>query len=269
MGGVEASGISADPVASALMDSHYTHAFARAYDGQYAKDRDPSGDRTFYLELARRTGGPVMEVGCGTGRVLIPIAKEGFECVGLDASESMLEVARSKDLPANLRLLHGDARSFDLAPQRFALILSAFRAFQHLYTVDDQLAFLARARDHLAPGGLLAFDVFDPNLEYIAKGGLAEELDIEWTERDLSMKRYTKVTYNHRTQVLHSVFRVEAWRESKKVSEETNDIHLRWFYRYELEHLLARAGYDVVERYGDFEGTPIGEGNELVFVARH
>ena len=104
--------------------------------------------------------------------------------------------------------------------------------------------------------------------ERYADATLAEHLDIEWTEGDLSMKRYTKVTYNHRTQVLHAVFRVEAWRESKKVSEETNDIHSRWFYRYELEHLLARAGYDVVERYGDFDGTPIGEGNELVFVAR-
>ena len=268
MGGVEASSMSADPVASTVMDHDYTPSFARAYDGQYGKDRDPSGDRTFYLELARRTGGPILEVGCGTGRVLLPIAEEGFECVGLDASESMLEVARSKDLPADLRFLQGDARSFDLAPQRFALIFSAFRAFQHLYTVDDQLAFLDRARDHLAPGGLLAFDVFDPNLEYIAKGGLAEHLDIEWTEGDLSMKRYTKVTHNHRTQVLHAVFRVEAWRESRRVSEDTNDIHLRWFYRYELEHLLARAGYDVVERYGDFDGTPIEEGNELIFVAR-
>ena len=268
MGGVEASSMSADPVASTVMDNDYTPSFARAYDGQYAKDRDPSGDRTFYLELARRTGGPILEVGCGTGRVLLPIAEEGFECVGLDASESMLEVARSKDLPTDLRFLQGDARSFDLAPQRFALIFSAFRAFQHLYTVDDQLAFLGRARDHLVPGGLLAFDVFDPNLEYIAKGGVAEHLDIEWTEGDLSMKRYTKVTHNHRTQVLHAFFRVEAWRESRKVSEDTNDIHLRWFYRYELEHLLARAGYDVVERYGDFDGTPIEEGNELIFVAR-
>jgi SAM-dependent methyltransferase len=250
------------------MDSHYTQAFARAYDGQYAKDRNPSGDRTFYLELARRTGGPILEVGCGTGRVLLPIAEEGFECVGLDASESMLEIARSKDPPANLRLLHGDARSFDLAPLRFALIFSAFRSFQHLYTVDDQLAFLAHARDHLAPGGLLAFDVFDPNLEYLAEGGAAEHVDIEWTEGDLSMKRYNEVTLNHRTQVLHANFRVEARREGEKVSEDTNDIQVRWFYRYELEHLLARASYEVVERYGDFDGTPIGEGTELIFVAR-
>src|ERR1700693_3291004 len=130
--------------------------------------RVPAGDVAFYGNLARESGGPVLELGCGTGRVLLPIVRDGIACTGLDSSEAMLEEFRRKDPPGNLRLLAGGMESFDLAPDRFPLIFSAFRAFQHLLTVEDQLACLAAVRRHLAPGGRFAFDVFAPKLERVA-----------------------------------------------------------------------------------------------------
>src|ERR1700693_830157 len=92
--------------------------------------RSPSGDVAFYGNLARESGGPVLELGCGTGRVLLPIARDGIACTGLDSSEAMLEELRRKNPPDNLRLVAGRMQSFDLGTDRFALTFSAFRGFQ-------------------------------------------------------------------------------------------------------------------------------------------
>jgi ubiquinone/menaquinone biosynthesis C-methylase UbiE len=86
-------------------DNAYERLIARTYDAAYSVIRDPSGDAAFYQALARETGGPVLELGCGTGRVLIPIASDGIECVWLDASPQMLAVLRAKLPPANLSLV--------------------------------------------------------------------------------------------------------------------------------------------------------------------
>jgi ubiquinone/menaquinone biosynthesis C-methylase UbiE len=98
----------------------------------------------FHRELAREAGGPVLELGCGTGRVLLPIARDGIACTGLDSSEAMLEEFRRKSPPENLRLVRAPMQGFDLAEERLRLIFSAFRSFQHLLTVEDQLACLLR-----------------------------------------------------------------------------------------------------------------------------
>src|SRR5262245_12593437 len=149
-----------------MSDDTYDRSIAQSYDAEYAVIRDPSGDRAFYADLAREAGGPVLELGCGTGRVLLPIAREGLvvACVGLDLSANMLDVLRAKGPPDNLSLVQASMTAFDLGEARFHLVFAAFRAFQHLCTVDEQLAALACVRRHLAPGGRFAFDVFAPDL---------------------------------------------------------------------------------------------------------
>src|SRR5215475_12662699 len=142
----------------------YDASIAKNYDAEYAVIRDPSGDRAFYAELARASGGPVLELGCGTGRVLLPIAEQGIPCVGLDLSKNMLDVLRAKGPPPSLSLVQASMTGFDLGGARFPLIFAAFRAFQHLCTVEEQLAALGCIRRHLAPGGTFAFDVFAPSL---------------------------------------------------------------------------------------------------------
>src|SRR5262249_42907932 len=141
-------------------EADYGSSAARYYDGAYALLRRDSGDIEFYRSLARETGGPVLELGCGSGRVLLPVASDGLACTGLDASHEMLESLRLKQPPANVRLVEGRMEAFEFGRERFALIYSAFRAFQHLLGVSEQLACLAGVRRHLAPRGLFAFDVF-------------------------------------------------------------------------------------------------------------
>src|SRR5262245_20825410 len=108
----------------------YDAIHARYYDRANAALRD-GADVAFYLDLARETGGPVLEIGCGTGRVLLPIAHTGTSCVGLDSSPAMLDVLRAKMPPPNLRPVVARMQDFDVGPECFRLIFSAFRPLQH------------------------------------------------------------------------------------------------------------------------------------------
>ena len=125
------------------------------------------GDVGFFVEAARESGGPVLEVGCGTGRVLIPTARAGIEITGLDLSPHMLAICREKlktesqDVQSRIRLVEGDMRQFELG-RTFRLVTLPFRPFQHLTTVEEQLACLGCLRRHLAEGGKLILDIFKP-----------------------------------------------------------------------------------------------------------
>ena len=144
--------------------------FAEFYDHvTLYRDRPDVG---FFVEMARQVNGPVLEVGCGTGRVLLPCARAGATMVGLDLSPRMLDVARRglDDEPPDVRdrvtLVEGDMRVFDLG-QAFELITLPFRGFQHLMTAEDQRLALHRFRAHLAPGGRLVIDVFNPSIPFL------------------------------------------------------------------------------------------------------
>ena len=140
----------------------YQSLIAQTYDDVYSVIRDPSGDVAFYVAQAAEAGGPVLEIGCGTGRILIPTARIGIECIGLDSSPEMLALLLEKNPPANLQLVNGQMSDFDLGEGRFQLITAPFRVLQHLLDIDSQLVALANVRQHLAPGGAFVFDVFDP-----------------------------------------------------------------------------------------------------------
>jgi SAM-dependent methyltransferase len=246
----------------------YARSIAGNYDVEYAVIRDPSGDREFYASLAREAGGPVLELGCGTGRVLLPIAAEGIACVGLEPSSGMLGVLRAKRPPPNLELVEGSMTGYDLGAARFGLIYAAFRVFQHLLTVEEQLAALACARHHLAPGGLLAFDVFAPLLPRLAVAEAPEREDLRALHGEEEVRRYSTVSNDAARQLLHVRYRHERWRGDAKVSDETTELRLRWLYRYELEHLLARAGFEPVAFYRGFDRAPFDGTGEIVVVAR-
>jgi len=237
-------------------DDAYGPTGAHYCDCAFDLFRSRSGDVDFYRGLARETGGPVLELGCGTGRVLLPIARDGIACMGLDPSEAMLEELRSKGPPDNLRLETGSMQDFDLGPDRFALIFSAFRAFQHLLTVEDQLACLAAVRRHLAPGGLFAFDVFAPKLERVAQFEEPEFEEARWREGDAEIVRFTSVTRDPASQISEVTFRYERRREGSPPESQSVRTRMRHFFRYELEHLLARAGFTDIEVLGGFDRRP-------------
>jgi SAM-dependent methyltransferase len=246
----------------------YGSVTARYYDAAYATMRGPLGDAEFYRRLAQEAGGPVLELGCGTGRVLLPIADTGIPCTGLDASPRMLEVLRRRNSNPTLRLVCARMQDFDLGEDRFALIYSAFRAFQHLYTVEDQLACLACVRRHLAPGSRFAFDVFAPRLERIAVTEEPEKEDARFELEGEEVVRHTAVSRDPANQMMHVRMRYERRRGGEALGEERVDFHMRYFYRYEMEHLLARAGFVDLELYGGYDGRPYDYlSGELVVVA--
>jgi len=255
---------------TSALDSEYGEATARFYDAAYDRSAQLDGrDIAFYRALAREGGGPVLELGCGTGRVLLEIAADGFPCTGLDASQHMLARLRAKSRFSNLRLVRAPMQDFALPGERFGLIYAAFRAFQHLYTVEDQLACLACVRGHLAPGGRLAFDVFAPRLARTALLEEPESVDLRFAHEGEDVVRYATVTRDPAAQLLAVKFRYERSRDGRVVGNDYATFKMRWFWRYELLHLLARAGFDQVETFGDFDRSPVsGETPAFVVVAR-
>jgi SAM-dependent methyltransferase len=249
-------------------EDSYGAVTARLYDAAYATLARLGPDVDFYRALAREGGGPVLELGCGTGRALLAIAGDGLSCTGLDASSEMLAALRAKPGGAGLRLVEARMQDFDLAGERFATIFSAFRAFQHLYTVEDQLACLARVRAHLAPGGRFAFDVFNPRLDRLWQEEAPEEEDLRFEFEGEEITRYVAQTRQRATQLLFLKMRYERRRGGRVVGNEIATFRMRWFTRYELEHLMARAGFADVVIHGDFDRSPVGpDSPSLVVVA--
>ena len=248
-----------------VYQDEYESVIAQSYDSVYSVVRDPSGDIGFYVDRARTANGPLLELGCGTGRILLPTAATGVQCVGLDASPEMLSVLRAKGLPENVELVAGRLESFDLGDARFGLITAPFRVMQHMLDVDTQLRALENIRRHLAPGGEFVFDIFDPNPASLTATEQPEVLDSEFTHNGAAMRRYAQVSRDITTQVLTVSFRLDG---GPKHLQGSSQIQLRWYYRFEIEHLLVRAGFSQLEFLGGFDGGPWEAGKDIVVVAR-
>jgi SAM-dependent methyltransferase len=241
--------------------------FGALYDSVpiYAERRDVQ----FYVEEAAAARGPVLELGCGTGRILIPTARAGHTITGLDGSAHMLERCRAKishepeDVRTRIRLTRGDIRGFELA-ERFALITAPFRVVQHLTSVDDQLRFLDAVARHLAPGGRLVFDVFNPNFARLVASDSAEHEDTpqQILPHGRTMRRAFRVA---RVRLIDQVSEVELiYYVSDGTGTEQRYVQafdMRWFLRAEIEHLLARSGFAVQAIHGTFDRSPLMEGS--------
>jgi len=226
-------------------------------------------DVGFYLDEARAAGGRVLEVGCGTGRILLPIARAGCAITGIDGSKQMLErcrvnlAAEPAAVQSRITLAQHDMRDFNLAEQ-FTLIIAPFRVVQHLTTIDDQLQFLATVARHLAPQGRLVFDVFNPRFDILVGADGVEREDTP--EQRLPDGR-----------TFHRAYRIARVRWIDQVSEAelvyyvdgtryVQAFEMRWYLAAELRHLLARAGFRVREMYGDFARGPVVDGCPEIIV---
>ncbi|MBI2203391.1 MAG: methyltransferase domain-containing protein [Candidatus Rokubacteria bacterium] len=238
-----------------------------------------AGDVPFYVEQARAAGGPVLELGCGTGRILIPVAGAGVKIVGLDISPSMLAVARDKigklpvDVQRRITLHEGDMRDFALG-RTFPLVTIPYRAFLHLLTVEDQRRALACIHRHLDGGGQLVLNVFDPSLPLIvsriADGGAPRRMGA-FTHAGTGrlVVAWESFVYDLTRQMLDGHFIFDEYDASGLVVEKRYAaLTLRWVYRYEMQHLLESAGFAIEALYSDFERTPFRAGGEQVWVAR-
>lgn len=255
--------------------------------GEYTGDRalfydhvatGVEGDVAFYVAEAVASGSPVLELGCGTGRILIPVAQAGLDVVGLDASADMLAIARGKlaarsaDVQHRARLVHGDMRDFELG-QRFSLVTIPYRAFLHNLSVDDQLRTLARVRRHLGEDGRLILNVFDPTVRLLAAGHWSPPAD---RQREFRHPRTgNRVTiredfrYDLERQLVDGAFVYDELDAGGHLVATTHaPLTLRYVFRYEMEHLLARAGFRVDALFGDFRRGPFQASREQIWVAR-
>lgn len=233
-----------------------------------------AGDVEFYLDCARRFGGPILELGTGTGRVLIPLADARHEVVGLDLSRAMLARAAAKlrerpELSHRARLVEGDMTSFDLG-QRFALALVPARSFQHVVTPEGQRRTLNCIRQHLMPGGHLILDLFDPNFELLFADNSAIPPREERHPRSGHLVRRTVIARHADPfrQTVHENLRFEEIDQAGNFmgSEETS-WSLRWSTRQETAYLLELTGFHVVDLYSDFRRSPPDYGREQLWVA--
>lgn len=237
-------------------------------------------DVDFWIEEARRADGRVLELACGTGRLLVPLARAGVTVTGLDLSPGMLAVARrklaaeSEDVRDRVTLVEGDMSDFSLEG-RFGLIFVAFNAF---YILDDaaQWAALAAIQRHLTPEGWLLLDVFDPSVSTIAhylgsNDGLLRQRHtftdpasgnrvIQWESR----------RYDVENQLAETDFIFEEIDDQgRSVARTVQHLRLRYRHRYEMEYLLRLSGYEVEALYGGYERGPFRPGKiHNVWVAR-
>lgn len=236
------------------------------------------GDVDFYLELARDQGGPILDIGGGTGRVAWPIAAAGFQVTTLDRSEAMLAVSRAKaelwgvDVAARTTFVVAE-REIELG-SRFGLAIAPFRVLQALLTPDDQRRALERIARHLRPGGLFVAHLFDPLLElYTPMDGPAADPD-RGTVRHPSTGHMVEIRVLPRTNDPLAQVLTESWefrelgQDGQPVRIEEETLRMRWTYRYEMRYLLERAGFAVEAEYSDFHRSPPRYGAEQVCVAR-
>ena len=235
------------------------------------------GDVEFYVDFAQKSVGTVLEIGCGTGRILIPTARAGVSITGLDNSVEMLDICRSKleseppDVRDRVNLVHADMTDFDLK-SKFSLVTIPFGPFNSLISVEEQLRCLSCIKQHLLPNGALVLDLFYPSSAQFSSGeeGFIVKTPFEMPDaRSVTWGlRFSSVDYNRQTiyeEMTYYVHYPDGHDETLVYPSS-----LRYFYRYEVEHLLARAGFKTEAVYADFDKKPFGSRypSELIFLAR-
>jgi SAM-dependent methyltransferase len=226
-------------------------AIARLYDPW---SRSVTEDVDFYVAEARKAGAPVVELGVGTGRIAVPTAAAGVRVIGVDSSARMLEVcaerARVEGVLDRLDLRLGDLREPGVEA-RVALVTCPFRAYLHLRDDDERKQAFAAARELLAPGGRLVFDVFAPGADDIA------ETHARWLEREPGIWERAEWDTDERTLTL-----------SVRGDAGETTMRLAWLSPVEWRALLEESGFEVLACYGWFDRRPYRGGEDVVFVAR-
>jgi SAM-dependent methyltransferase len=237
------------------------------------------GDIKFYVDFAVEAEGPVLELGCGTGRILIPTARAGVQITGLDKSDEMLKICRGKlqsetpQVRGRTKLILADMCSFELE-SKFSLVTITYGPFNSLVSVEEQIRCLNCVGQHLRGNGALIFDVFYPSLKELSA---SEGTEVFTAKTPFEMPdgrrviwgiRYNSIDYNRQVvdeELFYNILYPDGRKERIVYSER-----LRYFFRFEVEHLLARTGFRTESVYADFGKEPFGSKypSELVFLAR-
>jgi SAM-dependent methyltransferase len=224
----------------------------------------------FYVTLAREANGPVLDVACGTGRILLPCLQAGVDIEGLDLFEPMLKTLRAKAAALGLTptLHQADMSDFSLA-HHYRLVMIPFNAFIHNMTQETQIRCLRLCREHLLSGGSLTFDTFFPSLEIV---GVPEktrvlEGEIPHPQTGLPIRMYDTRTFDRVAQVQHSLNEIELLAADGSLQTvHRSEVSSRYIYKHEMELLLRVAGFARWEIWGDFDRRPLTRENDAMVV---
>lgn len=239
------------------MQNEYPQAFARFYDLIYHQVRD-SVDHDFFLDEIALTKGKALEIGVGTGRFFTDALNRGADIYGLDISPYMIGVLLNKISPVHHpRITLQNIVDFHYDFQ-FDLIVAPFRVFMHIPDKASQIRALNNVFRHLNPGGKFIFDLFIPDLKQLIQG-LDHHTDFEGEyEAGKKVRRIVSTRPDLINQAINVTFRIE-WDEGNTVKSEDWDIPLRFFFRYELEHLIERSDFKDYRIFGDYSGNELNE----------
>jgi SAM-dependent methyltransferase len=232
-------------------------------------------DVPFYVELADQVQGSILELACGTGRVTIPLAKAGHRVTGLDLSPAMLGVFREKlaageqDLRNRIELIQGNMANFHL-DRVFDLILIPFRAFQALVEEEDAVSCLTCVREHLAPGGLFAVDVFRP-YKILGEDWCYPEM-LQWEEDDPATGCHVvKKTCNERIdtarQIVYPAYAYEVTSSDGSFRRAEERLALKYYYYGQFRGLIEGCGFHIRDEYGWFDKSPVAGEREMIFLS--
>lgn len=242
---------------------------------EYDRENGTSGpDLDYYLDLARATGGPGLDLACGTGFLTIPFAQLGLAMVGVDRAPAMLDLARRKAGALPIRWVQGDCRALDLGEQ-FRLITLTGNAFQEFLTREDQEGLLGAARRHLAPGGLFAFETRFPRPSALLT---AAALDGNWSEETVwraftdeagrAVTVSTAQRYDALRQTVEYVIH-RRWQEDGRDEVRSESTTLRFVYPREMEALLYYNGLAIRDAYGDWDQRPLtNDSPRMIYVCQ-
>ena len=250
---------------------------ARHYDHAYAVKPDLV-DIPFYVELARETGGPVLELACGTGRVLLPTARAGIQIHGVDSSTPMLNILKAnlerepKEVFDRVTVFPADMRTFR-GQQKYRLVTIPFRPMQHMHTLQDQIAALRTAAWHLNQDGMLAFDVFYPKYDLLMAGIGQEFLELEWrpTPDPVRVVRryFRKDSVDKIQQNFTATFFYRTFQDENLVEEESEPFKMTYYAYPQLRALFLLAGLEPLAEYGSFAKTPLdNQASDMIFLLR-
>jgi SAM-dependent methyltransferase len=250
------------------MSEPYPDFVARFYDAVYAEVRD-GVDNEYYLREMTAAGGTVLEIGVGTGRMFVEARRCGADAYGIDQSPEMIQRCREKLPEADRdRVWVEDAVTFR-TDRRFALVVAPFRVLSHVHEPTDQLQLLDSVHGALEPGGRFIFDLYVPNLKLLLEG-LPEMGDFEGEHAPgKRLRRFvSSAPANLARQTNHVRMRF-VWEEDDGEHRGDWEFDMRFFFRFELEHLVARSRLRLETIHGDFEGGALGpESREYVVVCR-
>lgn len=233
---------------------------------------DFTEDIDFYLEWAEETGSPILEGMCGTGRILIPLAEEGHEVVGVDRSTAMLDQCTAKismldeEVVERIDIIHEDVRYFEL-DREFRLAIVPYNSFLHLLKTEGQEQALKNISSYMTENGVFIMSVFNPDLS--RPEGVVRHTGTKVTDKGEIVSRFESQEFDTPSQRTTIHYFYDISRQDESVTRVTTSFKLRYLFHREAIDLMKRCGLEVTEVYGDYSRSPFRKESKLmVFVAR-